>query len=122
MLNRLALMLFSLRLNQLVPGRMPLWLAWLVAGAGVPYLLNGLQAEQGGGFFNQIAFAAVLIGATVSAPWIAWKKGRKWSRWAGLSAVGAVLAATLQVFELQPVTVAGAVFLGEAANKSEQSK
>ena len=45
MLNRLALMLFSLRLNQLVPGRMPLWLAWLVAGAGRTDTVSDVRPE-----------------------------------------------------------------------------
>ena len=91
---------------------MPLWLAWFTGAVFVPQLLRLLQAS-GDGALPDIAFAVLLLGSLVVAPVAARRRGRSAGIWGGLALIVFAMSFLLLVFEVQPVTVAVVVLLGE---------
>jgi hypothetical protein len=98
-------------LPNVVPGRMPLPLAWGVATAFVPFVLIVLANMLHGTLFDELLFFGLLVGGVTASIIVARLKRRSVRVWALLAGLG--IWGTFLLFGpfFQPVTVATAVAL-----------
>ncbi len=106
----------------LLPGRMNLVVAWIIAFITVPFFLWGVAVLAADSSLELVVLFSLVGGTAIGTPLLAWRKGRRWKIWgiAVLGVTGLAFATRFISIFLQPITVFAIVLLAEPARDEDE--